>query len=356
MPCKQIIKVGNKEIGYDKPCFIIAEAGVNHNGDPDLAKKLIDAAANAHADAVKFQYFHTEETASRETEMATYQKENTGKSESMYQMLKRLELGLDTHQMLKSYAESKGLVFTSTADSPETVKELHDIGLQIFKIGSSDLTTKPFVQKTASFGKPMIVSTGMGTDEEVRETIRWVKQSGNKSLILLHCTTNYPTPFDEVNLNTMKTWIEELDCLIGFSDHTEGDEIAIMARTLGACVIEKHLTLDKTMEGPDHKASIEPKEFKAMIQAIRHVEQAFGSSIKVVNNSEKTIMNQVRRSVVTVRDLPAGHIIKKDDITIKRPGTGIAPKDIELVIGQKLKIPVKKDSVLHYDDLGEKIR
>jgi len=346
------IQIKNKFIGYDHPCFIIAEAGVNHNGRLDLAKKLVDAAAKAGVDAVKFQFFEASKVVTDDAEMAEYQKENLQSNESQVEMLKKLELNEENHKILKDYAEKKGLIFLSTPHSgDEAVDALERMDMAAYKIGSGDLTNKPFLEHVAKTQKPIFLSTGMATMPEVKKAIEWIRKAGNDKIIALHCTSNYPCPYDEVNMNAMKTMMNELDCLVGYSDHTIGTEIPILARAMGACLVEKHYTLDKNMEGPDHKASADPEELKFIVKSIRNIEKAFGWSEKKPNKSEKPIMDMVRKSLVADKDIKKGKKIEPKDIFIKRPGTGIQPEDYDKVIGKKAKADIKKNKLISWEKL-----
>lgn len=340
----KIIKIGDKVIGKGKPCFIIAEAGVNHNGDLKIAKKLVDVAIGAGADAVKFQTFKSENFVTKEAGLASYQEKNIGKKESQQEMLKKLELSYENFEILKNYCDKKGIIFLSTPHSYDAVDFLDNL-VPAFKFGSGELTNIPGLRYAAKKGKPMILGTGMSILEEVKRAVNEIKNTGNKQIIILHCTTNYPTPISEVNLNVLKTMKKELDCIIGYSDHTLGILTSIVAVSMGAKVIEKHFTLDKKLPGPDHKASLDPSELKDLVDEIRKVEQIFGSNEKKPTESEKEIMNLVRKSLVAHVKIPKDSIIKEDMIVIKRPGIGIQPYDIKKVIGKKAKRDINKDEI-----------
>lgn len=346
------IKIGNKLIGYNRPCFIIGEAGVNHNGDMKLARKLVDAAADAGVDAVKFQMFKAEQVVTESAEMAEYQKKNLGTNESQADMLRKLEMSEEQHVEIKKYAESKGLIFLSTSHSGNFgIDSLERVGVLGHKLGSGDLNNKPFLEHVAKTQKPIFLSTGMATMPEVKKAIEWIRKAGNDKIIALHCTSNYPCPYDEVNMNAMKTMMDELDCLIGYSDHTLGTEIPILARSMGACLIEKHYTLDKKMKGPDHIASAEPDELKYMVKAIRNTEKAFGWSQKKPSKSEKKIMLMARKSLVAARDIKKGRKIKADDLVVKRPGTGVLPEYFDDVIGKIAQKKIVTDELIRLKDL-----
>lgn len=345
------ISIAERKLGHGHPVFIIAEAGVNHNGDIKLAYELVDAAADAGVDAVKFQTFKAEKLVTKSAQMADYQVTNTGKQESQLDMLKKLELDYDAHADLKTYAESKGLVFLSTPFDLEGIDFLVDLGVVLLKAGSGDLTNLPYLKKMASKGIPMIISTGMAVMEECKEALEVIHATGNRDVVVLHCTTNYPCPLNEVNLKAMQTMADELGCLIGYSDHTDGILVPQLAVAAGACVLEKHFTLDRKMEGPDHSASLEPQELKAMVQAVRQVESIMGSGQKIPNPSEQKIMAAARKSVVAVVDILAGTKISREMLDIKRPGTGISPKKLRDLEGKVSRVDILADSLLSWDML-----
>jgi N-acetylneuraminate synthase len=306
--------------------FIIAEAGVNHNGDINLAKKLIDAAVDAGVDAVKFQTWKTELLVTKDTKQAEYQTQNTNKEESQYDMLKRLELSYDDFRELKRYCDEKGIIFLSTPDeipSAHFLNELQDI----FKIGSGELTNKPFLEEIGSFAKKVIISTGMGTLDEIADALNVLQDAGTpkEDITVLHVSTIYPTPMDEVNLNAMLTIRDTFNINVGYSDHTLGIEVPTAAVAMGAQVIEKHYTLDKNMQGPDHKASLDPQELKAMVQSIRNIEKALGSCEKKPTSSEIETKKVVRKSIVAGCDIKKGEKLTEDKLAIKRAGEGISP-------------------------------
>jgi len=344
------IKIGNKVINKESPCFIIAEAGVNHNGDIKLAKRLIDVAKDVSADAVKFQTFKAEDVVTKEVEMAEYQKKNIKKKESQLEMLKKIELDYEDFKKLKKYADKKKIIFLSTPDSNKDVDILENL-VPAYKIGSGDLTNYPLLEKVAQKKKPIILSTGMATLKEVKEAEAVIKKQENDKIILLHCTTNYPCPMEEVNLKAMQTLKKEFNLPIGYSDHTLGILVPIMAVTLGAKVIEKHFTLDRNLPGPDHKASLEPKELKEMIMAIRGAEKAIGRGIKKPTENEKRIKNVSRKSIVAEIDIPSGIKITQNMLAIKRPGIGIAPKYFNKIIGRRAKKDIKKDELIEIKEL-----
>ncbi len=331
--------------------FIIAEAGVNHNGSIELAKRLIDAAADAGADAVKFQTFVAEEVVSIDAPKAEYQKETTDASESQYDMIKKLELSKKDHQELIEYAKYKDIIFISTPFDERSVDLLVELEVPLIKISSGEITNHPFLKYAAKKGLPIVLSTGMSTLEEVGEAVSVIKEAGCKDLTLLHCTSNYPALVEDCNLRAMKTLTDVFDVAVGYSDHTPGIVIPVAAAAMDACVIEKHFTLDKNLPGPDHKASLEPTELKEMVRSVRIVEKALGSSIKAPVESELEVRDVVRRSIVAKVEIPKGTIITDDLLAFKRPGIGIAPKDTALLIGRTASQNIHKDGIIKYEYL-----
>jgi N-acetylneuraminate synthase len=343
------INVGKKKIGLQNPCFIIAEAGVNHNGDVDLAEKLIDAAVAAGADAVKFQTFKAEKTVTLTAEKAEYQKSMTGTNESQYEMIKKLELSDADYWVLSKHAQKAGIFFLSTPFDEESVDLLDQIGVPVFKIPSGEITNLPLLKKIAQKSKPIILSTGMATLGEIEEALNYLKQHGAEDIILLHCTTNYPAPVASVNLCAMETLRCAFQVPVGYSDHTEGITIPIAAVAMGACVIEKHFTLDRTLPGPDHRASLEPQELAMMVKVVRDVELARGNGIKSPTEEEEAIKRVARRSIVATRDIRVGDVLTEGDVAIKRPGTGIEPRYLGAVMRMKAKVPIQRDQVIQWD-------
>ena len=315
--------------------FIIAEAGVNHNGSIELAKKLIDVAVDAGANAVKFQTFKAENLVSKNAQKADYQKQTTNKSESQFDMIKKLELNLDTHKELISYCKSKNIMFLSTPFDHDSIELLNDLGLEIFKIPSGEITNLPYLRHIGKLNKKVILSTGMADIGEIEDALDILMNAGTKkeNITILHANTMYPTPMEDVNLKAMVTIGNTFDISYGYSDHTLGIEVDIAAVAMGACCIEKHFTLDKNMEGPDHKASLGPDELKAMVKAIRNIELALGSSIKKPSKSEIPNMQIARKSIVAKTQIKKGEILTQDNITIKRPGNGINPMRWDEIIG-----------------------
>jgi len=316
--------------------FIIAEAGVNHNGSIELAKKLIDVAAEAGVDAVKFQTFKAEKLVSKDAQKATYQKENMSSSDnSQFAMLKKLELDIETHHELIAYCKSRNIMFLSTPFDHESIDMLNDLGLEIFKIPSGEITNLPYLRHIGSLKKEIILSTGMADIGEIEDALDILINAGTKreNITVLHANTMYPTPMEDVNLNAMVTIGNTFDIAFGYSDHTLGIEVDIAAVAMGASCIEKHFTLDKTMEGPDHKASLEPNELKAMVKAIRNIEVALGSKIKKPTPSEKPNMIAARKSIVALKPIKKGEILGRNNLTTKRPGNGINPMRWDEVVG-----------------------
>lgn len=347
----KLIKINNRLIGSGQPVFIIAEAGVNHNGDINIAKKLIDTALDAGVDAVKFQTFTAESLVTKQADQADYKTKNIGKKETQYEMLKRLELSKEDHKILFDYAGEKGIIFLSTPFSDSDADFLDELGVPLFKVGSTDTNNYPSLKYIAEKGKPMIVSSGMSGLKEVKKAAQVIREAGNDNLVMLHCTTQYPTPMDQVNLRAMLTMQEKCDVMVGYSDHTKGIEVPIAAVALGAVVIEKHFTLDRKMEGPDHKASLEPNELKAMVGAIRNIEKALGSYEKKPTEAAVEVAKVAQKSLVAKKDIKAGDIINKEDIVIKRPGTGIKPKELNNVVGKKAVVDIPADSLIKWEDI-----
>jgi N,N'-diacetyllegionaminate synthase len=330
--------------------LIIAEAGVNHNGDINLAKKLIDVAAQAGVDYVKFQTFKAEKLVTEKAKQADYQEKNIGNAgETQFAMLKKLELDLDTHNLLIAYCKEKGVKFLSTAFDLDSVDLLNELGIDVFKIPSGEMTNLPYLEKIAGLGKPVILSTGMCTIGDVERAYNVFIEGGiaQKDLSILHCNTEYPTPMVDVNLKAMNTLGQAFDVKYGYSDHTLGIEVPIAAVARGATVIEKHFTLDKQMEGPDHKASLEPKELIAMVSAIRNIEAALGSSIKKPSNSEKKNIVLGRKSIVANFHIKKGELLTPENLTLKRAGIGgITPMEWYHIIGQVANKNYKPDEII----------
>jgi len=346
------VVIGNREIGDGAPCFIIAEAGVNHNGDVRLAGRLIDAAADTGADAVKFQTFSADALVLPRAEKAEYQRETTGSAESQHGMLKRLELPETDFAHLAAHAAGKGLVFLSSPFDRASVDLLDRINVPAFKIASGEITNLPLLAHVACRGKPVILSTGMATLREIEEAVRTLREGGTGEIILLQCVTSYPAPPSEVNLRVMEGLRQAFQVPVGFSDHTLGIGVPIAAAALGACVVEKHLTLDRDLPGPDHRASLEPVEFAAMVQGIRDAEAALGDGIKRPTPGEMEIRKAARKSIVAAVHIPAGTILAPEMLDLKRPGTGISPRYLPQVVGRKARKDIRKDELLAWEMLS----
>jgi N,N'-diacetyllegionaminate synthase len=314
--------------------YIIAEAGVNHNGSIELAKKLVDKAKDAGADCIKFQTFKANKIASKNAKKADYQLESTDAEESQLAMLTRLELSFDEFVELNKYCLSKNIEFLSTGFDFDSIDFLHSLGMEKWKIPSGDITNLPYLIKIAKLNKPVILSTGMSTLEDIRAAVKALKENGSGEITILHCTTEYPTPFEDVNIAAMETIKKEFELPIGYSDHTRGIEIPIAAVALGAAVIEKHFTLDRSMDGPDHKASLEPDELKAMVSSIRNVEKAIGNSTKQPAKSEEKNIIIARKSIIANCSIKKGELFTEDNLTVKRPGNGISPMKWFDVLGK----------------------
>ena len=342
------IKLANRYIGEGEKTFIIAEIGVNHNGDIKLAKKMIKKASQIGADAVKFQTFIAEDMISINAEKAKYQDENSEES-SQLEMVKKLELTEKDFVELSSYADSNNILFLSSPFDKKSVDLLDKIGVPGFKIGSGEINNFELLKHIEEKGKPIIISTGMSTLDEIQETFNFI--TNKEKLIILHCITGYPSKIEDANLKFINTLKENFKVPIGFSDHSPGIELAIASIGLGACLIEKHFTLDKTLDGVDHQASLEPIEFKKMIDAIRNVEIAMGNGERKLCNTELEIKKVARKSVVASCDIPKGSLLDDTMLTIKRPGTGIEPKYLNQLFGRKTNIDIKKDDIIKYDFL-----
>ncbi len=328
-------------VGTEYPCFVIAEAGVNHNGDSGRARALVDAAAGAGADAIKFQTFTTERLVTRDAPKAEYQRLRTAAGESQYDMLKRLELPADTLRGLRQHCDEVGILFMSTPFDEESADLLEHLGLTVFKIPSGEIANLPYLAHVARKGKPMIVSTGMASLGEVEAAVLTIRANGNNNLVLLHCVSDYPADPADANLRAMLTLEQGFDLPVGYSDHTAGVEVALAAVALGACVIEKHFTLDRTLTGPDHAASLEPDQLKSMIHGIRVVESALGHGRKEPLASELRTAAVARQSLVAAQDARAGTILSDELIAVRRPGTGLPPLMRPYLIGRTLRVDVK---------------
>lgn len=328
--------------------FIIAEAGVNHNGSLQLAKQLIDVAKEAGADAIKFQTFKADKLVSKSAQKADYQKETTASNESQYEMIKKLELDEKAHHELIAYCKTKNILFLSTPFDHDSIDMLHKLGMEIFKIPSGEITNLPYLRHIGKLQKEVILSTGMATLAEINDALEVLTSSGTlkEKITILHATTEYPCPVDEVNLRAMETIRHTFDIKVGYSDHTKGIYIPIAAVAMGALVIEKHFTLDCTMEGPDHKASLEPSELISMVSAIRIIESALGDGIKQPTPSERKNMSVARKSIVAATSIAQGEVFTAENITIKRPGSGISPMRWDELIGSTASKTYQEDELI----------
>ncbi|MDY6994262.1 MAG: N-acetylneuraminate synthase [Pseudomonadota bacterium] len=340
----------------DDQILLIAEAGVNHNGKIELARRLVDVAAEAGADYIKFQTFKADRLVSKEALKASYQEINTsGGDETQFSMLEKLEIDEEFHKEIMAYCEDKGIGFMSSAFDSQGLKMLFRLGLKVFKVPSGEITNLPYLKTLAGFGCPIILSTGMATNEEIQNALAILEKEGasHSNVTVLHCNTDYPTRFEDVNLTAMNSIKKNFGVEVGYSDHTVGIEVPIAAAALGARVIEKHFTLDRGMEGPDHKASLEPEELKAMVQSVRNIERALGSGIKEPSESELKNREVVRKSIHLATDKSMGELLTKDDLIMLRPGDGISPMKIEEVVGRELSKSLKKGHKLEYSDLNQ---
>jgi N,N'-diacetyllegionaminate synthase len=351
------IKINEKTIGNNSPIFIIAEAGVNDNGQLEISKKLVDVAVEAGADAIKFQTINPDKLVTRNAGMAEYARNNMGKNETHYQMLKDIVMKFEDFKELKRYCDEKGIIFLSTPYSEDAVDFLNPL-VPAFKIGSSDINNLRLLRKIARLGKPMILGTGMSNFEEVKEALETIYAQGNNQVVLLHCTTDYPCSLNEINFGAMQKMQKNLDCLIGYSDHTSGIDVPLMAKKLGAVLIEKHFTLSREMIGPDHKASLEPEELKKMVKLLREdscqIEiplVVMGDNEKNPTPSEKIIMEIARKSIVSDRPIKKGKILEDSDLVVKRPGTGLNPKLIDFIVGKIAKRDIQEDELISLEDL-----
>ncbi len=350
---KTFLKIGNKKIGQGQLVFVIAEAGVNHNGRLDMALKLIDAAAAAGADAVKFQTFKAEQVVTSSGEMAAYQRRNTGSAGKQLSLLRQLELKDDFYKPIMEHCKKRNIIFLSTPHGGfGSVDFLQKLGVPAFKFGSGDLTNLPLLAYAAKFKKPMIISTGMATIAEIKEAVKAVQKAGNNQIIILHCITNYPCPVKEVNLRAMLAIHKNLQLPVGYSDHTEGLQASVMAATLGACMLEKHFTLDKNLSGPDHKASATPQELKYLVAAVRSAETMMGSNQKKPTKSELQFLPLIRKSIVAARNIKKGEKFSVANLSIKRPGHGLEPRHYFKLMGKKATEDIIADTLLqrkHYE-------
>jgi N,N'-diacetyllegionaminate synthase len=341
--------IGRDTVGGGQPCFIIAEAGVNHNGSLDVARQLIDTAVEAKATAVKFQTFRADTLADKGAPKADYQIRNTTAMESQHEMLRRLELAPEAHNELIDYCQRKNILFLSTPFDEESADLLEKLGVAAFKIPSGEITNLPFLEHVARKQKPVLLSTGMSEMSEVETAVQRIRAQGNEDIVVLQCVSNYPANPADVNLRAMATMASACNVLVGYSDHTLGNEASLAAVALGACVIEKHFTLDRNLPGPDHKASLEPAELKALVKSIRIVESTLGDGVKRPAPSEANTRLVARKSLVVVRDLPAGTRIDKSMIATKRPGMGLSQGVRDQLVGRTLKTNVSSGTLLTWE-------
>ena len=345
------IKIENSIIAKEQPCFIIAEAGVNHNGDVEMAKELVQAAKECGADCVKFQTFKAERIAIHNAPKAKYQLKTTDPSESQIDMLKKLEMQENAYYEIVECCKQNKIIFLSTPYSKEDVDFLNILGVPAFKLASITAAEPWFAAYTASKGKPVILSTGMATIKEVGITVNEISRTGNKQLVLLQCTTNYPSRYEDANLLAMQTMQKEFGLLVGYSDHTQDDNACIVSIALGASVIEKHFTLDKTLAGPDQSTSANPKEFSRLVNNIRKAESILGSEKKEPCEIEKQNLHGMRRSIVAKKNISKGTVITEEMLTFKRPATGIHPNLFEKIVGREAKKNINEDSFIEFSDL-----
>lgn len=344
------IKIDNRYIGKKEPCFIIAEAGINHNGNFDTAIKMIDEAVDAGVDAIKFQMYKTEEIITRSAEKATYQKiSKSSDDETQFEMIKKYELEDEEYQRLSEYCKKKSITYLSTAFDEISLDNLIAMGVPALKVPSGEINNLQLLRKMALADLPIIMSTGMADMTEVRESYQFLKRCGVKDIVLLHCTSSYPAPLDSINLRAMNLMEREIGTLVGYSDHSEGLIIPLASVAMGACVLEKHFTLDRSMDGPDHKASLNASELKEMVKLIRCTEQALGNGEKKPTSDEFSMKKAARRSLVAIADMCVGHVIEISDISVKRPGTGIEPKFLDNFIGKKVKKEIVGDQLIEWD-------
>jgi N,N'-diacetyllegionaminate synthase len=348
----EFIDIADRRIGPGQPCFIIAEAGVNHNGDPDAAMRLVDAAKEAGADAVKFQTFITSKLVAPSAPMANYQRENVGREQSQYEMLRQLELPFSDFERLQRHAASQRLMFLSTADDAESADFLDSIGVPAFKIASGEIDNFPLLIHIATKGKPIILSTGMTTLGEVESAVKTIVHAGNDQLILLHCVSSYPAPAADCNLRAMETLARSFGYPVGFSDHTEGIDVALAAIARGACILEKHFTISKSLQGPDHRVSLEPAELAELTAAARNIEVSLGSGIKQPSRDELQTRKVVRRSIVATRFIQEGELICESDLSLMRTVGGLAPAFLPYVIGRKARSGINAMETVTFESLA----
>ncbi|MBI3332856.1 MAG: N-acetylneuraminate synthase [Candidatus Omnitrophica bacterium] len=340
------VEIAGRKVGPGHPCFIIAEAGVNHNGDLGVARRLVDAAVQAGADAVKFQSFRADRLATAAAPKARYQLETTRRKESQQEMLRRLELSEEDHRGLLADCRSKGILFLSSPFDEESAEFLARLPVAAFKIPSGEITNLPFLKQVAGYGRPMILSTGMSDLKEVKTAVETIRAVTDGNLLLLHCVSAYPASASDANLRAMETMRRAFGVPVGYSDHTEGISVALAAAALGACVIEKHFTLDRGLPGPDHRASLEPEELAALVRSIRDVEAALGEGGKAPRPCEMETAAVARKSLVAARDIQAGSRLTEESVAAKRPGTGLPPFMRDRVIGRRAARDISEGTLL----------
>ncbi len=348
----QGMTIGGRRVGPGERCLVIAEAGVNHNGDVALAHQLVDAAGDAGADAVKFQAFNTDSLVTPDAPRAKYQAANTGSNDSQYSMLKALELRADDFAAVKRHCDDRGMIFLCTPFDVPSADMLAHLGVQAMKVPSGEVTNTLFLEHLAKLRLPLILSTGMATLAEIYRAVQTLRgDDPHAALVVLHCVTNYPAAPQEVNLRVMHTLARELDVATGLSDHTLGVYVAIAAAAMGACVIEKHFTLDRNLPGPDHRASLDPAELAQLVEGVRQVHLAMGDGVKQVSAEEKTTAQLVRRSVAAAHPIPRGTVLTSAMLTTLRPASGIPPQEAHLVIGQRAAVDIPARKLLDWEDL-----
>ncbi len=346
------IQIGSHTVDSRSPCFVIAEAGVNHNGSLDAALKLVDAAADAGASAVKFQTFEASKLVTKHAQKADYQKQNTGNNDSQFEMLKQLELSYEQHREIAGHCKRRDIEFLSTPFDEQSADFLNELGISAFKIPSGEVTNIPFLKHVAQFGKPLIVSTGMCRLGEVETAVETLESVGCKRFVLLHCVSNYPAEPKDTNLRAMHTMATAFNVPVGYSDHTLGFEASLAAVALGACVVEKHFTLDRTLPGPDHAASMEPQELCQLMSSIRIVQQCLGTGRKAPAASELSTAAVARRSLVAAIDLPEGTVLHENHIAIKRPGNGLPPAMRPHLLNRRLRRSIEAGTLLSLEDIS----
>jgi N,N'-diacetyllegionaminate synthase len=352
LPLRPAIDIGDRRVGPGHPCYVIAEAGVNHDGSVERGHALIDAAARAGVDAVKFQTFRADKLVTTTAPKARYQAANMGEGGSQHDMLRRLELSLEAHQELFAHCEAAGVQFLSSSFDADSADLVADLGVPAFKLGSGEITNLPLLQHIAAKGRPVLLSTGMSWLSEVEQAVQTLRSSGCSQLALFQCTSNYPSDPADANLRAMLTMAQAFGAPTGYSDHTLGNEVALAAVALGACLIEKHFTLDQSLPGPDHRASAEPRELAELVAGVRKIEAALGHGRKEPAASEADTAAVARKSLVAAWDLHAGAVLSTDMLAIKRPGTGLPPALLSYVVGRRLRVDVPAGMLLALDMLA----